>query len=391
MNRLSQSEIQELATQNNSPCISIYLPTEKAGAETRKNSIKFKNLLSEAETKIAQMQFYTDMADSLKEAKSYLENYDFWQNQDLGLAFFIDSKGVKYYQLASSFEEKNVVSDRFYLRPLLNFASNDSQFYLLAIAQNKVQLFLGDLSSIKEIDLPDSVPVSSAEALKYDDPKKQTQYHSGDAGGSPIYHGQGVGTTDNKDEIKRFLQQVDNNLQSAFNAQSVPLILAGVEYLLPIYQEINSYSNLIPTGITGNPEHVSTEDLHSSAWKIMADQLATKTQAAIERYANLSNSEETTDRIEEIVAAAVNGQIDTLFVADNISLQWGNFDPQNNRVEIQAEAGDRNVDLYDLAVVNTYIQGGQVYQIEPDRMSDNKPMMAILRYRVYAETKKVTV
>ena len=390
MARLSQSEIQELATQDNSSCISIYLSTEKAGAETRKNPIKFKNLLGEAETKIAQMQLDTDITDSLNEAKSYIENYDFWQNQNLGLAFFINQKGIKYYQIASSFEDKSVVGDRFYLRPLLNFASNDSQFYLLALAQNQVRFFLGNRSKIEEVNLPDSVPGSLAEALKYDDREKQTQYHSGDGSGSPVYHGQGVGTTDNKDEIKRFLQQVDSGIQSAFDKQSVPLILAGVEYLLSIYQETNSYSNLIPTGITGNPENVSLEDLHSSAWEIMENQLAAETQTAIDRYANLSNSEETTHKVEEIVAAAVNGQIDTLFVADNISQQWGNFDPQNNQVEIHTEAGDRSVDLYDLAVVNTYIQGGKVYQIEPDRISDNRSMMAILRYPIYAGTEKVT-
>ncbi len=388
MTQLSLSEIQELATQDNSPCISIYMPAEKAGSQTRENPIRFKNLLSAAEKEIAQKWSNSDITDSLATAKSYLDNYDFWQNQDCGLAFLINSKELKYYRLPYSFEELSVVSDRFYLQPLVKFASSDRQFYLLALSQNKVQLFLGDRSNIKELDLPHSVPPSLAEALKYDDPEKQTQYHSGGSGGSPIYHGQGVGTTDNKDEIKRFFQQIDEGLQSAFDQENTPLILAGVEYLLPIYQETNSYSNLISTGVIGNPENVSPEDLHKQAWEIISNNSTTEKQAAIDEYGRLSNTQETTYKLEEIISAAMNGQIDTLFIVDNVR-QWGSFDRDRNLVEIHSEVTNESVDLFDLAAVNTYTQGGKVYQIEPDRVPEKQSMMAILRYPLYAEPEKV--
>ncbi|MDJ0573484.1 MAG: hypothetical protein QNJ53_31205 [Pleurocapsa sp. MO_192.B19] len=52
MTELSRADFQTLA-QENSTCISIYMPAEKAGAETRKNPIRFKNLIREAEEKIA--------------------------------------------------------------------------------------------------------------------------------------------------------------------------------------------------------------------------------------------------------------------------------------------------------------------------------------------------
>ena len=387
MSQLSPSEIQELATQINSPCISIYMPAEKAGSSTRENPIRFKNLLSIAEKKVAQEWADSDITNSLNTAKSYLDNYDFWQNQDYGLAFLIDNKGVKYYCLPDRFEELSIVSDRFYLQPLLKFISSDRQFYLLALSQNKIQLFLGDSSTIKELDLPNSVPVSLAEALKYDDPEKQTQYHSGGSG-SPVYHGQGVGTTDNKDEIKRFFQQIDGGLQSAFDQENTPLVLAGVEYLLPIYHEANSYSHLIATGVIGNPENVNPEDLQQQAWEVISNQSATEKQAAIENYDRLANTPETTHKLAEIVAAAINGQIDTLFMVDNVR-QWGSFDRDRAVVEIHAEATKESVDLFNLAAVNTYTQGGKIYQIEPDKVPENQSMMAILRYPVYAETKKV--
>ena len=386
---LSQSELQKLATESNSPCISIYMPAEKAGAETRKNSIRFKNLLNEAEEKVAEMFDKSALRESLQSAESYIENYDFWQHQDSGLAFFIDRSGVKYYRLPSSFEELVLVGQSFHLKPLLPVIANDSKFYLLALSQNEVRFFFGSHYSINEIKLPDNVPPSLAEALKYDDPEKQTQFHTGDAGGSPIYHGQGVGTTDNKDEIKRFFNKVDDGLKAVLQEENTPLILAGVEFLLPIYHEANSYNNLLEKGVIGNPENMSAEELHEQAWSIIEPLLISQRKEAIDQYYNLSGTGEATQKLEEIVPAAVNGQIDTLFVRANTQ-KWGKFEQQENKVTVYSEAEDSSVDLLDLAATNTFFQGGKIYVMDEDKMPEDASMMAILRYPIYAQT-EITV
>lgn len=386
MTELSRSDFQILAGEN-STCVSIYMPAEKAGAETRKNPIRFKNLLREAEDKIEQKSGSTpELNDSIESAKAYIENYDFWQHQNYGLAFFINQDGVKYYRLPYSFEENIKVGDRFYLKPLLPILTNDSKFYLLALSQNQVRFFLGSHYAINEINLPEDVPSSLAEALKYDDPEKQQQYHSGDGGGTtPIYHGQGVGTTDNKEEIKRFFHQINNALVAAFQQESTPLILAGVEFLLPIYQEVNSYNNLLEEGITGNPENESPDDLHSSAWSIIEPHLTAAKQSAMDKYYSLSGTGEATSQLESIVAGAANGQVDTLFVADDAQC-FGKLDRQTNKVEIDPQATDDNIDLIDFAVTQTYLQSGNVYILEKSQMPESSKAIAILRYPVYGET-----
>ena len=392
MTELSRSDFQILAGEN-STCVSIYMPAEKAGAETRKNPIRFKNLLREAEDKIEhQSESTPELSDSIESAKAYIENYDFWQHQDYGLAFFINRDGVKYYRLPYSFEESIQVSNGFYLKPLLPVLTNDSKFYLLALSQNEVRFFLGSHYAINEIKLPEDVPPSLAEALKYDDPEKQQQFHSGDGGGggaTTIYHGQGVGTTDNKDEIKRFFHQINNALVAAFQQETTPLILAGVEFLLPIYQEVNSYNNLLEEGITGNPENVSAEDLHSSAWAIIEPHLTAARQSAMDKYHSLSSTGEATSKLESIVAGAANGQVDTLFVADDAQC-YGSFDRQTNKVEIDPEATEDNIDLIDFAVTQTYLQSGNVYIVEPSQIPETAKAIAILRYPVYGETTNTT-
>lgn len=389
MIKLSTSDFKQLAEAKSS-CVSIYMPAEKAGAETRKNPILFKNLIKEAQDKLEQRDLLTDeLANVLNSAEDYIDNYDFWQHQDSGLAFFINTDGIKYYRLPHSFEPYVEVGDRFYLKPLLPVITNNSKFYLLTLAQNQVQFFLGSHYSINQVDLPESIPASLAEALKYDDPEKQTQYHSSNPTTSPIYHGQGVGTTDNKDEIRRFFQQIDRGLQAVLQEGKTPLILAGVEFLLPIYQEVNSYGNLLPKGITGNPENVEPTELHRQAWSIIEPHLAGTRKEAIDKYHQLANTEEASSQLEQVVAAAAVGQVETLFVAANAQY-WGEFQLQSNKVISHAEATPDSIDLVDFAATQTYLQGGNVYILELAEMPEQTVLSAVFRYRVYANPDRVT-
>ena len=390
MVELSRSDFQKLAQQQNSISVSIYMPAEKAGAETRKNPILFKNSIKEAEEKIEQSNKSTaEIAKALNSAKDYIDNHDFWQHQNSGLAFFIDRNGIKYYRLPYSFEQQVEVADRFFLKPLLPVITNNSKFYLLTLSQNEVRFFLGSHYSLNQVKLPESVPANLAEALKYDDPEKQQQYHSGDSGTSPIYHGQGVGTTDNKDEIKRFFQQIDSGLQEVLREENTPLILAGVEFLLPIYHETNSYANLLEKGITGNPENADSRDLHRQAWEIIEPHLTGQRKQETDKFKQLADTDEASSQIEQIVSAAVTGQVDTLFVAKNAQY-WGEFDPQSNKVTLHSEAKKESTDLVDLAATKTYLQGGKVYILELQEMPDNTAMSAIFRYPVYTSATQVT-
>ena len=388
MNQVSQAKLQELAKYSGLPCISLYLPTEVAGAETRKNSIKFKNILAEAENKLNQLGLNNNIAEILAVARSYIDRHDFWQNQNTGLAFLIGQQGIEYFCLEANFSELAIVGDRFYLQPLLSIVNDNSQFYLLALAQNQIKLFLGNRDRLNEVELPENVPSSLAEALKYDDPEKQTQYHSGEPGNSPIYHGQGVGTTDNKDEIRRFFQQIANDIESAFDVENIPLVLAGVEYLLPIYKEVNSYQHLTGESIIGNPEHISPEELHDLARSIIKDKLTAEIKAAIDDYHNLSATDRTSQNLVDIVAAAAKGQIDTLFLVGNRQ-QWGNLNLQDYKVELTDNPDRDSLELYNFAAVNTYLQDGKVYFLDSDIMPEKTSIMATLRYPIYTEAEKV--
>ena len=386
MNLLSKAEIKSLFDERDKFCVSVYLSTLQAGQETRQNSIRFKNLLDEADSKlVAAGLSATEAEQLLQAAKAKIEDYDFWQHQAAGLACFISQSKTRYYRLGQNFSESVTISDRFALKPLLPLIASDADFYLLALAQNEIRLFQGNKYSIQQLALPEDVPVSLAEALRYDDPESQLQSHSARSDRNLVYHGQGVGTTDNKNEILRFFQQIVRGLSPLLESEPKSLIIAGVEFLLPIYQSANSYGHLLSEGITGNPENVNPEELMHKAWQIIQSNWEQKQHQAKEQYQELLVTKQASADIKQIIPAAYQGQVDTIFIAEDFQC-WGQFEPETNSIQIENSSTQENQDLVDVAAIKTFLQDGIVYLMSQTEMPDGESIAAIYRYPIYTNT-----
>ena len=388
MSIVTTDELKTLTqTVQEGPCVSIYLPTHRAGPETRKNSIRLKNLVTEAEKLLLEQDVRgPDARKLLEPARAMIDNHDIWQHQQDGLALFMAAGLFQSYQTPLRFEELVLVGNRFHLKPLMPLLSDNGTFYLLALSQNQTKLYRGDKFSFEEIDL-DTVPQSLAEALRFDEPEKQHQYHTAsDTPGSPatgrpaIFHGHGVGTDDEKENILRYFQQIDRGLRDYLAEDDPrPLLLAGVEFLFPIYKKANKYPNLLDEGVTGNPEALSVEDLHEQAWQVVDPYFREARKEAASQYRNLLNSGQASKDIREILPAAHYGQVDTLFVAVDHQ-QWGTFDPQTDTLQLHDEPQNGDEDLLDLAAVQTLLKGGTIYAVAPEKVPDQAPMAAIFRY-----------
>ncbi len=231
---VSIDELFSLAADKSEACVSIYMPTYRLGTQTQQDPIRFKNLTREAEEKLIVKGLRSQNARDLIQRVQAIDDYLFWQHQSDGLAIFISDNLFSYYCLPLDFPKLVVVSDRFHLKPLLPLLTGDGQFYILALSQNQVRLFQGTRYKVKEVELED-VPTSIAEALKYDDPEKNLQFHTGTAGGasgdrSAMFHGHGSGNDEQKDNILRYFRKVNAGLRELLKNQHYPLILAGVDY-----------------------------------------------------------------------------------------------------------------------------------------------------------------
>lgn len=358
------------------------MPAHRTAAEMQQDQIRFKNLIRDAEKQLINNGVRSRQAEEFLDPLSrLLQNATFWQHQSDGLAVFLSEKEFRYYRLPIHFQELLTVAKRFHLKPLLSLLSSDGRFYILAVSQNKVRLFQGTHFSISEM-LPQDIPRSLADALKYDDPEKQLQFHTQTGGPgrrAAMFHGHGVNVDEAKDNVLRYFQQINASLHDILREERAPLVFAGVEYLLPIYREANTYSHLLDEGIRGNPDELSGAELHGKAWDIVQRVFRREEEDTAAQYGQLANTERVSDDLRVILPAAYHGRVDVLFVAVGLQ-QWGIFDPENNEMQLHSKPEADDADLLDLAAVQTMLHGGAVYAVPPERVPDNAMLAAIFRY-----------
>ena len=388
MSVIARDKLQTLAEAHHSQCISIYLPTHRAGVDAQQDPIRLKNLLGQVEAQLQTMGMQPpEIAGLLAPASKLLEDPLFWQHQRDGLALFLSPDTVHIFRLPFQFKALAIVGERFHLKPLLPLLKADVQFYVLTLSQEEMHLFQGTAYSLGEIELQD-VPDGLAEFLKNEDRERHLQFHTstrpagGRSGNRPaVFHGHGVIESSARNDILRYFRRVDASLHSVLHEQTAPLVLAGVEHLLPIYHEANTYPHLLEGGIASHPAALNVEDLHTQAWARVEPHFLTglqKSQALYKHYAGTDDAR-ASDDIAEIVAAAYYKRVATFFVALDVQ-QWGTFDPETQNVTLHNERQPGDQDLLDLAAVHTFLNHGAVYGVTPEEIPADEPVAAIFRY-----------
>ncbi|MBT8201831.1 MAG: hypothetical protein KJO87_00845 [Acidimicrobiia bacterium] len=376
MDIFDRPDLENLLRTQAQPCVSVFMPTERAGREVQQNPIRLKNLLRQAEHRLKELGVRST-ENILKPGIDLVADGAFWRHQGDGLALFLAPNFAETYTLPTEFEGLTVVSDHFHLKPLLPMMSAGEQFYVLGLSQKYVKLFKGGRFSVGEVNL-DGVPASLKDALKYDDREPSLQAHSGGRARA-IFHGQGLGKDDPKDDIKRYFRLIDAGVHEILKGEQAPLVLAGVDYLLPLYREVTEYPHVMADGVVGSPEHVSTDQLHARAWDIVAPLFGKARTEAKARYLAVAETPSGTSDVKRAIRAAHQGRVDTLFVAVGKHL-WGTWDPPTEAIHLheQPEAGD--IDLLDAAAAQAWLHGGTVHAVAPEEVPGEALLAAVLRY-----------
>ncbi len=381
MHNLTLQQLRLLAQRTQRPSISIFLPTHRAGQDTEQDPIRSKNLLQKAERRLADEGMKPRELDRLfQPARALLNDSSFWQHQCEGLAVFMAPDDFHDYQLPFRLQEQLVVARSYYVKPILPLFTNNGHYYILALSLNEVRLFEGTRDSVGQIDLPDGTPGSLDEALQFDDPEKQLQYRTLTSAGA-VFHGHGPGDEDRKERIERYLNKLDTGLRQTLLEQPAPLVLAGVDYLLPIYRQVSEYAHIVPDGIQGNPETLRPEELQARAWPLVEPVFRQEIEETLSAYRQLSNTDRATDSLEAIVTGAYHGRVDRLVLVAE-SHVWGAFEADAGRVTHFQDGQSREDDLplLDFAAMQTLAKGGKVYALTQAEMPGSSPALAIFRY-----------
>jgi hypothetical protein len=62
------------------------------------------------------------------------------------------------------------------------------------------------------------------------------------------------------------------------------------------------------------------------------------------------------------------------------SRQWGTYDWGSGAVQRHEAAGTASEDLLEIAAIQTFLNGGTVFTLSPEKMPDKSDLAAVFRY-----------
>ncbi|MCB0666120.1 MAG: hypothetical protein KDC80_09875 [Saprospiraceae bacterium] len=381
---ITRKALEYLAEIHDTACTSIYLPTHRSGKEVSEKSdaLVLKNEMKAVGKKLEKEGFTELEIDRyLKPVKELVEDSTFWSHQSDGLALFIHKDEMLKFTLPIKFEAFNYVANHFYLKPLMPMFTGDGRFFILALTQDQVEFFEATRYSISDVIIEDLVPAEMEERVGYDYEQKNLQFRTQQSvQDGTIFHGQGAGKQKEKKEILEFFRAVDRGLMKMLHDEDPPMVVVAQDQLFSIYQKVNSYNFLLEKHLSTDPAQMDRLLLHEKSWEIVKPWFNQDRKEDIEFFQQKRDSPLTSTETEDIISAALDGKIKTLFV-ENRSDIFGIYDQANNKVEIRDNSDAPAVSLMNLAVVETFLKGGNVYLTEEENLpAPYAKMNALYRY-----------
>ena len=382
---LSKQEIVNLHEVNQKNCISIFIPTHRAGKKVleQEDALVLKNELKDVKIKLSERGIQNDIITKMvRPVQDLIDDSSFWREQSDGLALFIADGFYEKHTLPIYFEAFNYVSDSFYLKPLMPLFVDDGNFYLITLELSNVKLYECTQHSFTEYIIDDLVPESIQDRVGFDFEEKNLQFRTQQAGiGQVMYHGQEAATGKSKNEIKKYFRAINDGLQTVFKEQNRPLLIASQEYLFDIYKGVNSYPNLMQENCKVDLTAASIFEIHESAWEMMVPIFDQKKKDKIALFLDAEGTGKTAIGIDKILPTAFSGKIDTLFCENRADI-FGTFKEENDMVIATAsEENNNTISLMNRAAIQTFLKGGSVYLLDKEEMPNpNSRINALFRY-----------
>src|SRR5919106_3479557 len=151
--RLNESIFNDLASVSGEDLISMFLPTHKKGRdEISQDKIRLKNQLSAVDDILAERGWKTrQRSERLAAAHDLLDDLEFWEHQERGLAVYVDDEGeVVPVATARPVTSSPLVMPVFMLRPLAE-ELNGLEVPVLVLTKSEVSLFRANQDGVEEI------------------------------------------------------------------------------------------------------------------------------------------------------------------------------------------------------------------------------------------------
>jgi len=270
----TETEIEDLQSFRKPHSLSIYAPYIAPNSSDNPNRIQIKNLLKEArQLLLTENLDQREINEILQPAEDLIETADFRYSFEHSLAMFIQPGFFWSYDLPNELMAPSIsLGKEFVVRPILNLIEDNESYYLLILSHNGVQLLEGDYYNIEKVKFQ-KFPTTLKRELNIDEYPKGRQPHTVAPAitgkGSEKFHGQYNKTQVDKNMLIEFFRRIDRKLHKILRNSKIPLIIAGVDYLLPLYRRVNTYPHILADEIRGSLEHDPLDSIRTNVYQLL--------------------------------------------------------------------------------------------------------------------------
>lgn len=364
------------------PCLSVYIPLSAAptNQSLKANALEWKETLRSLEPRLEQ---YGPAARELCES---VRDWDIvapdQEPQGKSLAVFRSPDVFQVTWVDEAVKSRAEIGPHFYIRPLLPDVTRHRTFYILALSQKNVRLLRCTSRTSEEVPFPQNIPTSFDAYMNSAKPDHVTDNRASPGPGAGSSKGVMFTTSSEREDhdeyLLHFFGQIDRGVNEVLRGRTDPVVLAAVEYELPLYRDVNTYTHLAKENVQGAPNSLKSGEMHARALDAMLRCYENKLDEALAQY-NHKVGGGASNRLKEVITAAHDGRVLTLLVSDSLE-KTGAFDESTHTVKGRQTGTSEDEDLVNDAAVQTILHAGQVYVVPNGKMPNGTPLAAIYRF-----------
>jgi len=295
-----KEQLQKLATEKNTPCVTISLNTHRTHPDNAQDAVLLKNLLKEAEERVINEFGKRPVALLLEKIEILSKEIDVNHNLD-SLHIFLSNDTQEIVK--SSWETNSAgvhISDSFAVRPLIKNYNRSESYLVMLLSQSGVQLFEAVNDGITKEVRNDNFPFSENRHYSTHPDKSSDAKHIDDL-------------------VREFLNKVDKALVKVHAATGLNCVVIATDENYRHLQEVADKPSVYIGHANIDYNNVATHHIAKQAWELVKEQQQnSRTKAISEMQEAVAQGKVLTD-LQEIYQAAIDGRAELLIVHQDFS------------------------------------------------------------------------
>jgi hypothetical protein len=262
---MNRNDIQFLQSQRGYPALSILAPTHRSFPENRQDPIRVKNLVKLAGERLLSEFSKREAEPLLSRLEALAAEIDYNYASD-ALALFVNREVAQKFYLPFPVKERVVVDQTFATRNLVHALNRSPRYWVLALSEQATRLYESWRDTLIEVN-------AGAFPMAYEGPGVT----------EPMPGGRGINKSAYRDERHRqFFRQADAAFGRIAKADSLPLVVVGVDRYLAFFDEVSSNKNLLAATLTGSHDRTPAHELAKLVWPLVESHLARQREQVLQ-------------------------------------------------------------------------------------------------------------